>query len=243
MATILQLSDTHLVAKRGGPVYGKDPDAQLDAALDACADQAGTVDLVLVSGDLSDDGSRESYRRLAARLGPIGAPVLAFGGNHDDPVLLARHFDTAATTRLGRWSIVVMDTARPPQTHGTVDIATATTLLATAVEPGDPILLAMHHPPISPSTRHAFSLDGAGDLIDLVAATPQVRAIVSGHLHEPFEMSLPNGAPVLGAPSTLTGAVHHGDTYDPGPGAVTGARIVTLNDDGTVTSEVRVSRA
>ena len=49
-------------------------------------------DLLLATGDLSEDGSRTSYLALRNYLKPLGIPVLALPGNHDDPGLLAEVF-------------------------------------------------------------------------------------------------------------------------------------------------------
>lgn len=83
--TFLHLSDCHLVAP-GKLVSGVDPLANLRAVLA----RAGALDVepafVIVSGDLSEDGSRESYELVKRMLGEIGAagrPVLLALGNHD----------------------------------------------------------------------------------------------------------------------------------------------------------------
>lgn len=233
--TILQLSDTHLVATPGGPVYDMDPDANLEAVLAACDPDISEVDLVVLSGDLTDDCSPTAYRRLRERVDQLGIDSIAFAGNHDDAAVLADHFDTPTTTRLGDWHVVVIETARPGQVHGTVDIEAASEQLQNL---DGPVLVAMHHPPMSPSTRHTFSLDHDTEFLDLISATPQVRGIISGHLHQPFEQMLPGGAVLLGCPSTLMGAVHTGDTYHNGEGAVIGARFVLLRADGTIRSRL-----
>lgn len=229
--TILQLSDMHFVAAAGGPVYGHDPDAHLELVLSACEPHLGDVDLVVVSGDLTDDQSPAAYERLRRRINRLGFPSIAFAGNHDDASTLADHFDVPEVTTLGAWQVVSVDTARPGQVHGTIDVDP----VARTLERLDgPVLVAMHHPPTSPSTRHTFSLDNDTEFLSLIEASPQVKAIISGHLHEPFERVLPGGAALYGCPSTLTGAIHEGDTYRNGEGTVIGAQFINLGDDRTV---------
>lgn len=233
--TILQLSDTHLVATPGVPVHGADPDANLDAVLAACEPHISDVDLVVLSGDLTDDQSPAAYLRLRERVDELGIASIALAGNHDDAVVLAEHFDTPTVTGLGDWRIVGIDTARLDQAHGTVDVAAAAAVLE---DLDGPVLLVMHHPPTSPSTRPTFSLDHDDEFLAMIASTPRVRGIISGHLHQPFERILTGGAVLLGCPSTLIGVVHTGATYHNGEGAVIGARFIHLQADGTVGNQL-----
>ena len=41
-------------------------------------------DLIVVTGDISQDDSRESYRAFAATMASFDCPVACFAGNHDD---------------------------------------------------------------------------------------------------------------------------------------------------------------
>ena len=86
MARVLQLSDLHVCAP-GGRVAGRlDTPAILRAAIDrllARLDAISPVDAVLVSGDLSDDGTAESYDFVREQLDRLGLPLLVLPGNHD----------------------------------------------------------------------------------------------------------------------------------------------------------------
>lgn len=232
---ILQLSDTHLATPAGGTVYEHDADARLEAVLRACEPHLADVDLVVLSGDLTDDGSPAAYQRLRERIDQLGLASIAFAGNHDDAATLADHFDAREVTTLGDWHVVCIDTARPGQVHGTIDVEQAARTLGRLA---GPVVVAMHHPPMSPSTRHTFSLDHDTEFLALIEKSPQVKAIISGHLHEPFEWTLPGGAALLGCPSTLTGVIHEGDTYRKGEGTVIGARLIDLADDSAVESRL-----
>jgi len=83
---ILHLSDTHLSGE-GTLHHGMvDTTAALRRVLDRAA-AVGRLDLVVASGDLSDDGSEASYRVLRDLLEPWadarGAAVIYTMGNHD----------------------------------------------------------------------------------------------------------------------------------------------------------------
>lgn len=236
--TVLQLTDMHLTAA-GGEVDGIDPDARLAAVLEAWAAGGEDADLVLLTGDNADDASVGAYTRLAAALVPLGAPVVALPGNHDDPATLAGVFGEPPVVELDAWRIVGLDTSRPRQVHGTLDVPAALDLLDHLDD--RPTVVALHHPPASPSTHPWFRLDGAADLLAGLGERPQVRVVVSGHLHQAFEAEGPGGLALLGAPSTYTAIGHDGSTYRSRIDAPRGARILHLDDDGTFSSAVLVA--
>ena len=239
MATVLQLSDMHLMADPDGTVSGVAGDPRLGTVLAAWAALGERCDLVVLTGDNTEDGSAAGYSRLAAAVSAVGAPVLALPGNHDHPAGVREAFGPAVTADVGAWRVVALDSSRPMQVHGTVDVDAAAALLDSLDD--RPTVVAIHHPPVSPSTARWFQLDGGSELLDVLAARPNVRALISGHLHDAFEYEGPGGLSLLGCPSTIMAIAHHGDTYTVGVDAPTGARILRLDDDGTFSSTVLVA--
>ncbi len=236
MATVLQLSDTHLRADPCEPVYDRDPDARLAEVIEAWLGTAERADLLLLSGDLADDGSAAALQRIAAAVARIDCPILAIPGNHDSPDAVAATWGGSRVAPVGGWQILGLDTTVGGQVHGAVDVGAA----AEALDALDdrPTLVALHHPPVSRSTGPMFRLDGAADLLEALRSRPKVRAVVAGHLHDAVVLEAPTGLPVLGAPSTLMAITHTGDDMCIDPAAPTGARVLRLGDDGTFTTEV-----
>jgi 3',5'-cyclic AMP phosphodiesterase CpdA len=87
MARFLHLSDLHVVPE-GQLVSGQlDTAGLLRVAIDTLIDRLdaiGPVDAVLVTGDISDDGSAESYKIARRELERLGHRLLVVPGNHDD---------------------------------------------------------------------------------------------------------------------------------------------------------------
>jgi 3',5'-cyclic-AMP phosphodiesterase len=211
---LVQLSDPHVGAEWG---FG-DPAAKLAAAVESVRVLVPDPDAVLISGDIADhaaDAEYEQVRELAARL---EAPLYVVAGNHDDRLALRRHFDVPGAgaepvqyaAYLGPLRLVVLDSTRPGEDPGELDakrLAWLETTLAAA--PNVPTLLALHHPPLltgipafdeiglSPADRRALG--------EVVAAHPQVRRIVAGHVHRTVYAEL-GGRSVLAAPSTYVQA-------------------------------------
>jgi 3',5'-cyclic-AMP phosphodiesterase len=234
---VLQLSDTHLGATLGEPVFGHDADARLATVLDAWKATGERADLVLLTGDLSDDGSTAGCERLAAAVAALGAPVLAIPGNHDKPAVVAAVWTGPRAVRLDGWMIAGLDTTIPGEVHGSIDVPAAMAWLDTLDQV--PTVLALHHPPVSRSTADEFRLERAAELLSALAERPHIRVLVAGHLHDAVDLQAPSGLPVLGCPSTLEAIAHDGDQMDIGaPDAATGARVLSLDPGGTFTSYV-----
>jgi Icc protein len=230
MVMVVQLSDTHLVGLEPDPGDPNSPDAGVRGTVAALGDRR--PDLVLLTGDVADDGSVDGCRRLRGLVEQLGAPILATSGNHDLVASVAEVFGPSDSAEVGNWRILMVDTAIPGRDDGAVDVEALRSRLD-AVD-ARPTLIAMHHPPVSPSTHEMFHLDGATELIEACAARPHVRGIVTGHLHEAFERTAGDVA-VVGCPSSFYAIVHDGDTYRLDPDGLVGAQLLHLGDDGTLT--------
>lgn len=231
MATVLQISDTHLRAEPHTPRQ-RDPDESLAASL-AAVDHL-RPDLVLLTGDLADDGSVGALRRLGDLVARFDAPVLAVAGNHDDPANVRAVFGEGTTAEVGRWRVLGVPTVLPGENHGAVDVVEVARRLDEL--DGRPTIITMHHPPRSPSTHPWFRLLGADELLDAVRSRPHVRALVTGHLHEAFRFH-ENGLELCGAPSSYYAIKHAGDYYELVRDGLVGTQLLTLGDDGSFACE------
>jgi 3',5'-cyclic AMP phosphodiesterase CpdA len=211
---LVQLSDPHI----GATWAEGDPAARLAAAVDSALAVVPRPHAVLVSGDLADHAADDEYREVADLLAPLAAPVYVVPGNHDDRAALRRHFDLPGAegepvlyaADLGPLRLVVLDSTRPGDDAGELDEDRLSWLAATlAAAPGTPTLIAMHHPPLVTGMPVWDSI-GLPDadraaLTEIVAAHPQVRRIVGGHLHRTIFTEL-GGRSVVAVPSTYVQA-------------------------------------
>lgn len=212
---ILHLSDTHFSGD-GGRHYGVvDTAEHLKRALAHVQHLA--FDLVVVAGDVSDDGSEESYRQVQDAVSPWarerGARAVFAMGNHDrrgafraalgggQPDADEQEIDgidldrpVASVVEQHGWRIVVLDTSVPGAGYGLVDAEQKQflrDLLRTPAAAGT--VLVLHHPPVRAQTEllHALALDehDARELIDIVRGT-DVRVILAGHYHQAITESI-----------------------------------------------------
>lgn len=198
-STIVQLSDLHL----GGPgerLHGVDPAANLRRVGRAVAEMDLRPSAVVLSGDLSDRGEPASYELLAEVcrevLEPLGCPVLAVPGNHDDRLHFRRAF-------LGE---VDADDVSLPHTH-VVDLPDVRLVLCDSHWPGHvegllgadqlawldqqlagadgrPSVVVLHHPSVPRGIPRAddYLLEDRAAFAEVVARH-HVAAVLCGHSH------------------------------------------------------------
>ncbi len=236
MAIVLQISDTHLRAEPNTPAH-RDPDAALSATINAVRNMP--ADLVLLTGDLSDDGSVAALATPPVDRGRLSPAVLAVAGNHDDPDNVRAVFGLTDTVDLGAWRVLGVESVIRGEDHGSVDVDD----LVRRLDQLDarPTLLAIHHPPRSPSTNPMFQLIGADEMLAALQDRPHVRVVVSGHLHEAFERR-EGDVQLLGSPSSYYAIEHIDAEYQLVADGLVGAQVLTLGDDGSFACE-RVARS
>jgi 3',5'-cyclic AMP phosphodiesterase CpdA len=206
---LAQLSDLHICEKW----EGVDPVAQVERVVAAIRALPNPLDGVLVTGDLTDDGSAEHYSRARELLERLEAPLYVLPGNHDDRGQLRKSFELPGTAEepvtytaeVGGLRLVICDSIVPGQDAGAYSQELLRWIDETLAEqPEVPTLLALHHPPLPTGVPEwdAINLTKADReaMAEVVARHPQLRAIVGGHLHRTAAGTV-GGCAVLSAPS------------------------------------------
>lgn len=244
--TILHLSDTHFLA--GGALHFGLTDTV--AALGAVLDRAGaldTLDLVACTGDLSDDGSVDSYETLKSMVEPWaetrGARVVYAMGNHDHRDGFRQVLTEApdvegpiySAVTVDETRVIVLDTSIPRAGYGRVDDEQLAWLRAQLAEPAPGgTVIALHHAPVHADTAllRMLELQNADELFDAVRGS-DVRLILGGHYHSAL-VDMGATVPVAVAP----GVTNQADIFtEPGTEsfvAGSGASIVRLTAAGSV---------
>jgi 3',5'-cyclic-AMP phosphodiesterase len=214
MTTILQISDTHIVPE-GALVSGRldtaDALARLVTRIGSIRDQIGPIDALLVSGDLSDDGSAESYARFKSLVAPLGLPIHVIPGNHDarDPMraAFAKGLPETGplnwTRQLGAIHLIGLDTLVEGQGAGTLSQESLSFLKDTLSQASDsPVLLSLHHPPFACGIGFMddIGLTNREALSDLLTEYTGTLRVVCGHIHTMIVSNI-SGHVAVSAPS------------------------------------------
>jgi Icc protein len=188
---------------------GVDTEQSLRDALAAALAEANVPDLALLTGDLVQDATPETYDRLATILAALPCPAYCLPGNHDEPRLMAERLGAAGIhTRdcieTGGWRIVCLDSTVPRSPGGRLADAELEKLERLLAEDGtSPTLIALHHHPIPSNSAwmDTMQLENAPAFFAALERHSCVRGVIFGHVHQAMDATL-NGLRLLGTPST-----------------------------------------
>ncbi len=167
-----QISDTHV----GGPISGSGE--RLSAAIDEINSMGLQPDLVLLTGDLTHDGSSDQWSELKQRLAKLNAPWEVIPGNHDGAIdEIAGHRAIEA----GPVRLVLVDTS-----NGVFDKDDAEWLeFELSSQPSRRVVIAIHHPPFETGIwwMDCVGLLGIEVFEAVVRRHANVEKVLSGHVH------------------------------------------------------------
>ena len=201
---LVQITDLH-IREPGRLAYGRiDTAPYLRRTVDSVLALRQQPDALVITGDLSDFGREAEYAHLAALLAPLGdLPVYLLPGNHDERAQLRRSFARHGylqgggefvqySVKVGPLRLIALDTMVPGESHGALCAARLQWLEdELAACRGEPVVIAMHHPPFRTLIGHMDKiglLEGAGQLEAIVARHPNVERILCGHLHRAIDV-------------------------------------------------------
>lgn len=199
---IAQISDFHL-KRKGELAYAvADTAAPLHRAVAHLNALRPAPDVVLITGDLVDDGAPASYALLRELLEPLRVPFFLVAGNHDQKARLRSTFPEQGFLRHTVQAdgveylcytveefpvrLIGLDTVTPGEHGGGFEGERLSWLAETLADrPDAPTILFMHHPPFASGLGHMDKevFCGWRELEALVAQHPQIERILCGHLH------------------------------------------------------------
>ncbi|WP_339384095.1 3',5'-cyclic-AMP phosphodiesterase [Gloeocapsopsis crepidinum] len=207
--SIAQISDIHLFTDEKQDLLGLNTTQSFQTVIERLLYLRDRLDLLLLTGDLSQDGTPESYKRLQHLLLPLAMPTYWIPGNHDYfPTMqqILNHASIFAEKEFiqGGWNFVLINSAVPGHAHGQLSQTTLAWLdwrLASCST--QPALVALHHPPFLVNSQwlDSSTLENSEEFFAVLDRHPQVKLVLFGHIHQEFHCQR-NGVHYLGSPST-----------------------------------------
>lgn len=206
---IIQITDTHLLPP-GELHLGLDPAARLRAVIDHVLEEHADADLVVLTGDLANDGDPRAYETLARLLDRLDLPARLLIGNHDRRPAFRAAFPQAPLDDAGfvqsvldapggAGRLIFLDTHEPGRIGGLLCAHRLAWLRRRLTEvPDQPVTVFMHHPPMRFGVAHfeAICLAEPEPFLELLRRHPGgVRQVVFGHIHLPLSGVLEGGIP------------------------------------------------
>lgn len=156
-------------------------------------------DLIVCTGDISNEGFRGEYKSAAAYLSQFEAPLRAVPGNHDAKNVGYVHFEDMIGPR--HWVervgenvlIVAADSSEPDLNEGQVGRERYPWLTENFLQPARLRIYVQHHHllPVPGTGRERSTVADAGDLLEVLIRSG-VNLSLTGHKHVPYVWRLEN---------------------------------------------------
>lgn len=244
---ILQITDTHLLGDPAAIYRGWQVSASLQAVIEHIQAHEAQPDAILLTGDLSQDETNESYALLRSQLAPLPAPLWALPGNHDaatqlqatlQPELYLGHVDIPG------WRVILLNTQQHGETAGRLSESELRRLEHSLQNCPANALVVTHHPAFDVGSQWLdnIGLTNKDALLDTLKEHSQVRLLLCGHIHQQWDSWL-SDIHLLGSPSTCRQFLPGSENFSEDAQAP-GYRWLELAPDGSYQTRVeRVPRA
>lgn len=191
---IVQLTDIHLCDDPSQVLLGVNTDKSFDRVLSHL--EHNLPDLLLLTGDLTQDGGKPSYRRLLHKVQQLGIPAYYLPGNHDDLQAMAEIIppESLAINRsvvIEGWHLVLLSSVVPGLVEGKLGSRTLLWLEQSLQQyPELPTLIALHHPvlPLGSPWLDRLGLEDSEEFWRICGSYLQVKVVIAGHAHQEQEV-------------------------------------------------------
>ncbi|UCE95258.1 MAG: metallophosphoesterase [Candidatus Bathyarchaeota archaeon] len=186
---LVQISDIHC-----GPMFRK------EVFQDALREiNAMSPDVILVSGDLTEDGLMGEFQTVAPMLKRLKADkVIYMSGNHDyrstGYLLFRQFFSFSQVTQLEDVVLIVVSSARPDRDDGEVGHRQNLWLERTLEKHQNQLkVVAVHHHiiPVPDTGADQITVIDAGDVLRSLTKS-KVDLVLCGHRHRPWRWHIEN---------------------------------------------------
>lgn len=241
---IIQISDIHLFADPNKELLGVKTQQGLQSVLDILTDESD-IAFILLSGDLSQDGSADAYKRLAEMLQPMHVPIYYVPGNHDNVKIMSAVFPHATISNhkhivLKNWHFILLNSQIPGAVEGHLDKAQLSYLQhCLQTYPEHRAIIAFHHQPVSVGCQWLdnLGLDNADEFWKILSHYPAVHTVLYGHVHQGLDLKVGH-IHCLSAPATCFQFKRHQDQFGLEK-LPPGYRWIDLFDDGHLESGIK----
>lgn len=243
--TLLQITDPHLHASKEETLLGMNTYDSLQQVIRQVQLCGSHIDLLLATGDISQDGSQQAYQHFLNSVSVINAPMYWVPGNHDCPDGMSQSSKgfnhEQSVLELGSWLIVLLDTHVCDEIYGELSNEELARLERTLEKhPNHHVLISCHHHPINIGSAWMdnISIRNKAELQAIINRFSNVRCILFGHVHQQSDRTF-NGVRYLSTPSTCVQFLPNSDDFatDNQP---PGYRVLKLKANGQI--ETRVQR-
>lgn len=240
---VAQITDTHLFSDDRQEMLGCRTNLSFQAVIDSLRQLQPQPDLLLLTGDLTQDETIASYEYLRSLVDPLEIPTYWIPGNHDqgladmEQVLNSAFISPNKQFQKGGWNFILLNSMAVGLVQGRLSAAELARL--EQLQTDLPTIVVLHHPPlpVGADCMDRIRLENATEFFEIIDRFPQVKLVVFGHIHHAFEQKR-QSVQYIGTPSSGVQLKPLSQTFildDQPPGF----RLFTLHSDGRYETEVR----
>ncbi len=206
---IVHITDIHLFADANRSLLGVKTQDSFESLINHLHKEKSKPDFMIISGDLSQDGSEESYHRLAYLLDVLKVPIYCTPGNHDNRDMMEKIYPLCSLSLqnhilLKEWQLILLDSRKQGRVEGFLAETELHFLEDCLVRyPDHQAIIFMHHHPVKTGSAWLdnIGLENAEIFWQRLKNHLNVHAVFFGHVHQTCEAQK-NGISYYSTPST-----------------------------------------
>ncbi|KTD36152.1 3',5'-cyclic adenosine monophosphate phosphodiesterase CpdA [Legionella nautarum] len=193
---ILQITDMHLFSTNPC-LFGINPNKNFNEVMRAVFNQEiKDTDFILLTGDLSQDETADSYQYLVESFKHCEKPVFWISGNHDNEKLMTEVFSQLASFKRGKflelndWIFLFINSKLEGSENGYLSQDELKELEKKLKLCHKNVALIMHHHPTPVNTPliDKYILNNREELWEIISNT-KVKLIITGHVHGDYTLA------------------------------------------------------
>ena len=242
---ILHITDLHLFGDPQAKLVGINPLQTLKKVASKILSnyQQDKPDLIMLTGDISQDYSPESYKIANKIMRQFQFPIVATMGNHDDPTHFNNTFGNSTQfikkPDLTNWQIIVLNSFWQQHVGGKLAYQELKFLQDSLDKTDDhPVIIFLHHHVVSidSSWIDKINLNNNSQFLEIIDQYKNIKAVVSGHVHQDTQVTR-KGVDFYSSPSTSWQFLVRSPGFKLDT-SMPGYRWINLNGDGTLNTKV-----
>lgn len=239
--SILQITDCHILPRLNESFLGINTEHYFLAVLELALAENSPFDLIIVTGDLAQNPSLESYRRILQHLEATQTPCICLPGNHDDVSLMQQILNTQLVNcrkqiLLGNWQLIFLNSQIEGASGGRLSNEELCFLdECLSKHPNHHTLIAVHHHCLETKSAwmDTMMIENSLELWAIIDKYPNIKIVTNGHIHQLIDIKH-RGVRVLGTPSTCFQFKPNSQIFSLDAMAAPGYRQITLSSDGSI---------
>lgn len=239
---IVQMTDPHLFADPSKTLMGLQTQFSFERVLEKVNQEQTDIDVVLLTGDIAQDGSVDAYQRVKDYFLAKPYNTHWLPGNHDNVdnmVEVAKNSSLESkVVDVGAWRILLLNSAVKNKVLGNFSQEELQWLKEQLADSNKPTLITFHHHPIKMNSDWIDTqmIQNADEFLSIVHQHKQVKCLLWGHVHQESRQTI-KGVEYISTPSSCFQFTPKQTDYEVDKLAP-GYRWLTLNEDGTIDSGV-----